>query len=179
MSRPIPLLVMIAVLASCTPIKARSQSGPGATAPVGPAKSIVSAVLEASPVCSGRGFGDGCGPLLVDLASFRDALVALDSTPVETWFPVAVQDLPADSAYKCRRIAGGSETSCMMLHSSVHTDVVGSHLDGELVTLDVRWSWDGASRTAGGRSGMAIRRYEFAREGAAWRLQRIVPILST
>jgi hypothetical protein len=179
MSRPIPLLVMIAVLASCTPIIARSQPGLGATTPVGPAKSIVSAVLEASPYCSGRGLSDGCGPLLVDLASFRDALVALDSTPVETWFPVAVEDLPSDSAYKCRRIAGGSVTSCMMLHSGIHADVVASHLDGEVVTLDVRMSWDGASRAPGGRGGIAIHRYEFSREGAAWRLQRTLQLYAT
>jgi hypothetical protein len=167
------------LLVSCTPILGRAQPGTGNHEAIDPAKLIVDAVLESHPLCGPSGFHEGCGPLLVDLASFRHALATVDSTPVETWFPVSVQDLPSSQAYECKVVHPDGMTSCMMLHSGIHAQVVASSREDRLLTLDVRFSWHTRSGAVGGGSGIDTTRFVFERVGEEWRLEQIILIQAT
>lgn len=117
---------------------ASAQSG-------GSGRDMTRTIVRAIQVCGPEGFDGHCGPVFVDLKSFRAWIGPHvgDSASVDDWFGVPVRDMPKSQAYECRptRYVPGTE-SCTMLHDGIHlqVDTAGVGADG-LLYIRVTHSW--------------------------------------
>lgn len=167
MRRAAPAMAVLVALAGGVRAPASAQEGASG-------REMTKTMVEAIQVCSPQGFIAGCGPIYVDLASFRRWIGphVADSAAVEDWFGVPVRDMPKAVAYECRPVDNvPGEEACMMLHDGIHlqVDTAGVGADG-LLYIQVTHSW---ARGAGMRGlGVMSHWFLFERVDGRWVARR-------
>lgn len=108
---------------------------------------MVPTVIEAVEeiVCRTARFGDGCGPLLVDVQSFATAVqeassIAVSEAQIEAKIGRPYSDVSAREAHGC----APAEYPCMILHEGVHVQMDSlTRTTGCTWEAVVTFSWSG------------------------------------
>ena len=154
--------------------------GPSVPLPKPMIASIVATVEEA--VCDPpTRFGEGCGPLLVDMESFRAGLKPADPHVGEDQIGRGIgrpfKDVRTRVAYAC--VPPDPEFPCMFRHHAVHLRLEWARLRGEGADVAVTFSWD-ADHIGPHRhhSGVSTIWYKLSRR-SRWKPVRMIVLMAT
>jgi hypothetical protein len=133
---------------------------------------ITTEMLAAVASCGPRGFDVHCGPVYVDLESFRTKLgpFVTDTSSVEEWFGAPIRDIPKSEAYACKPGQLDTIEPCMMVHDGIHFQLDSATLDCDQLRIEVTHSW----RRGAGVPGVGIMRhwFLFERVDGQWHARR-------
>jgi hypothetical protein len=139
-------------------------------------------VYTAENLCAVEGYGSGKCPVLLDVESFRQALIQVDSTTnadsVHQWFGMPIRDVPSAEAYACG--PGAPSEDCALRHTGIHIRVDSLRSTGDTIQMDILITWHhSVARSIGFRSGMEKYRCVYERRNGEWHPSKYVLMAAT
>lgn len=139
-----------------------------AAAQIGSGREVMRTILETLAICGPTGLTRTCGPVYVDLATFRERLGphVTDSASAAEWFGVPVRNRASSRVYRCWVYPRSKKEYCTVLHNGIHLQVDSVRAEGEEMRVYVTHSWARGAGVPG--AGMMSHWFLFTREDDRW-----------